>query len=100
MNAPDVRDPNSKREYDAYLELAREHGVIANRLHAMAERMAGYRDLPMGSHDERAMSTPQVVAAFLTFVRLEEELFALLQRKLEQDRKLLVEMRGAGYGAG
>ncbi len=92
MKTLDLRDENSKREYDAYLELVKEHRIIAKQLHATAKQMAGYRDLPMGRHDQMAMSAPEVLEAFKKFVKLEQELLVLLQRRLEQDRKLLVEM--------
>jgi calcineurin-like phosphoesterase family protein len=77
-------------------ELAKEHRKIAALLQAIARRMAGYRDLPMGRHDRTAMSAPKALEAFEKFAKLEQELLALLQKKLEQDRKMLIEMGGAG----
>ena len=50
----------------------------------------------MGKRDERTMVTPKVLEALAKFVRLEQELVALLQRPAEQDQKMLVEMRGPG----
>jgi hypothetical protein len=96
MKALDLKDENSRKEHDAYRELAAKHRKIATELQATARQMAGYRDLPMGGHDQKAMSAPNVREAFEKFVRLEQELLALLQKKLEQDRRMLVEMAGGG----
>jgi hypothetical protein len=57
--------------------------------------MAGYRDLPMGRHDEKAMTAPVNAEAFEKFVTLEQELLALLQQRLARDQSMLGEMRGA-----
>jgi hypothetical protein len=99
MTALDVSDENSKRERDAYLELVKEHRKLASQLRATAERMADYRDLPMGRHDFGAMSAPRFREAFERFVTLEQELLALLQKKVEQDRKMLIQMGRVGGGA-
>lgn len=95
MKALDLNDENSKQEYDAYSMLVKDHRLMANQLQAIANRMAGYRDLPMGRHDQRVLSTPGVREVFEKFVRLERELVTLLQRRLEKDRKMLAEMSGA-----
>lgn len=71
MKALDLTDVNSKQEHDAY------------------------RDLPMGRHDQKAMSTPEILEAFEKFVKVEQELLALLQRRVEQDQRMLTEMGGA-----
>jgi hypothetical protein len=54
--------------------------------------MAGYRDLPMGAHDQQAMSAPRVAEAFERFVNIQQELVALLQEQVEQDRAILARM--------
>ena len=84
-----------KAEHDAYVKLAQEHRELAARLQSTANRMASYRDLPMGSHDPVAMSAPKVAEAFETFVRVKRELATLLQRSAFQDEKMLVQMRAA-----
>jgi hypothetical protein len=94
--ALDLRDESSRKEHDAYLGLAKEHREIANRLRSTAGRMAGYRDLPMGRHDEKAMRDPKVLEAFENFVTLEQELLALLRKRVEQDRKMLSGVGGSG----
>jgi hypothetical protein len=90
--ALDLTDGNSKREYDAYRDLVRKHRGVANQLQETAMQMAGYRDLPMGRHDMKAMASPEVIEAFERFVRIEQELLALLKARLEEDRHMLVEM--------
>jgi hypothetical protein len=94
MEALDLSDENSRRERDAYLALAEEHRQIAKQLQTTAGRMAGYRDLPMGRHDPKAMASPRIRAAFERFVEREQELLALLQRRVEQDRRMLTAMAG------
>jgi hypothetical protein len=91
--ALDLRDENSKREYEVYLDLARRHQKAATQLQAIARQMAGYRDLPMGRHDPEAMSAPEVAGAFEQFVSVEQELLALLQSRVQQNRHTLTEMR-------
>jgi hypothetical protein len=90
----DLRDDNARKEHDAYIGLAKEHRDIAARLKATAERMAGYRDLPMGAHDEKALADPNLLDAFATFVKREEELLALLQRAVERDQQMLAAVSG------
>lgn len=96
--ALDLTDENSKKEHDAYARLMRDHRAIAAELTATAQRMAGYRDLPMGRHDEASLATPEAFEAFETFVRLEHELVEHLKHRLERDRTMLREM-GDAHGA-
>lgn len=96
QKALDLTDENARNEHNAYVKLAQEYRSIATQLQATARHMAGYRDLPMGKHDERAMAAPKVLEAFTNFARLEQELLALLQRAVERDQAMLVEMRAAG----
>jgi hypothetical protein len=51
-----------------------------------------------GRHDEKAMSDPNVLAAFEKFVNLEQAVMALLQKGLERDRQMLAAMVGPGGG--
>jgi hypothetical protein len=96
MKALDLTDENSRRERDAYLELAKQYRQIAPQLQTTARQMAGYRDLPMGRHDPEAMASPKTGEAFEKFVRLEQELLELLQQRVEKDRQMLVAMGGQG----
>ena len=77
----DPADAATKAERDAYTKLAREARKIAGELHALAAQMASYRDLPMGRHDAAALSSPPVVDAFAKFVKVEQELGALLEKR-------------------
>ena len=95
MKALDLSDDNGKREYDAYREIASWHRRIANELASLAEKMAGYRTLPMARHDLAAMMSPAPRHAFAGFVANEARLLALLQSRVEQDRAMLAEMANA-----
>ena len=92
--ALDLTDPNAKAEDDAYAKLVDKHREIAATLQAAADRMAGYRDLPMGRHDEQAMTTVEFLDAFGNFVKAKQELLILLQKQVELDQTMLVQMRG------
>jgi formiminotetrahydrofolate cyclodeaminase len=96
----DSNDENSRKEHDAYVKLAKELRSIAAQLQATAKHMDGYRDLPMGRHDEQALADPKVHEAFATLVRLEQELLALLAASLQRDEQMLVAMHGQGHAAG
>jgi hypothetical protein len=93
MNALDLTDQNSRSEHDAYEELVKEFRQNAAQLYVAADHMAGYRDLPMGRHDEQAMTHPNVRSTFETFVNQKQELLSLLQQTAERDRELLEMMR-------
>ncbi|HEX3234031.1 MAG TPA: hypothetical protein VHR41_07520 [Gemmatimonadales bacterium] len=90
----DLTDENSRREREAYHGLASNYRQMATQLRTTAGQMAGYRDLPMGRHDPKAMASPGIRAAFEGFVNLEQELLALLQKRVEQDRRMLAVMAG------
>lgn len=90
----DLSDERLRKEYEAYVKLARELRSIAADLRATAEQMASYRDLPMGRHDEKALADPRALDAFETFVRLERELVALLRSSLQRDERMLAAMDG------
>jgi hypothetical protein len=90
--ALDPADRNSRIEHDAYSRLVEQHRRIAAELAATAKRMAGYHNLRMGRHDERAMASPKAFEAFEEFVAIEGELLAVLQTSLAQDRTMLSEM--------
>jgi len=98
MKALDLTDEHSKREYDAYRELASAHRRIAIELAETAHRMAGYRTLPMGRHDLGAMMSPAPRHAFAGFIEHEEALATLLRARLAQDKAMLSAMSGAAGG--
>jgi hypothetical protein len=95
MKTLDLTDENAVKEHDVYTKLAEKHRSIAAQLRAIGEQMAGSRDLPMGKHNQEAMASPEIVASFENFVKVEEELEALLGKKMEQDRKILSQMQAA-----
>jgi uncharacterized protein YndB with AHSA1/START domain len=96
MKALDLKDQNAKQEYKAYQKLVQEHREIATRLTATAAEMASYRDLPMGKHDEEAMSDPKVLEAFKKLITFEQDLMGLLQKRAEQHQEILAEMQNTG----
>lgn len=96
QNTLDVSDENARKEHEAYVILTNEYRNIASQLHATASRVAGYRDLPMGRHDEQAMSDPKLVDAFVKFVNIEHELFALLQTAARRDQKMVDDVQRPG----
>ena len=75
----EVTDENGKLELHAYVKLAQEFRCTVTQLQAAIAHMAAYRDLPMAKHDPAKMAGPRVVAAFTKFVRLEDDLLALLR---------------------
>ena len=93
MNALDLRDLNSQAEYNAYEKLVNELRQTAVQLLWTANEMAGYRDLPMGRHDEIAMTQPEIRQAFEKFVIHKHELLSLLEQTAERDDQLLEMMR-------
>ena len=87
--ALDPADQTTQPERNAYLRLTRESRRIADELRALAAEMASYRDLPMGRHDPAALSSPPVVEAFATLLKLERELLALLEKSIERGQQML-----------
>jgi hypothetical protein len=90
--ALDLDDSIARQERDAYAALVSEFRDVSRRLTAVAKRMAGYRDLPMGRHDMRTMMDRDNVAAFQRYVRVEEELLGLLRSRLDVDHGMLAAM--------
>ena len=93
MQARDLTDTSSWQELQANRRLAKQHRDAAAQLHAIATEMADYRELPMGRHDEAQMAVPAAGDVFEQFVQQEQELMTLLEKRLEQDRPMLAEMR-------
>ncbi len=94
MQALELDDEPARQEHAVYLRLVEEQRQAAGRLRAVAAEMAAARDLPMGRHDEQAMTSPEVGVAFNRFVKAKRELLVLLQRMADQDQQLLPQMNG------
>jgi hypothetical protein len=94
MQALELDDEPAREEHAVYLRLAEEQRQAAARLRAVANEMAAARDLPMGRHDAQTMSSPEVGDAFHRFVKAKQELLDLLEGMVEEDRRMLAEMRG------
>jgi hypothetical protein len=94
MAALELDDEPARQEHAVYLRLTEEHRQASARLRGISQEMAAARDLPMGRHDQQAMSSPEVAEAFQRLVRAKQELLALLQRMVEQDQRMLAEMGG------
>jgi hypothetical protein len=82
-------DTNSGRERAAYDRLVTKQRAIASSLEDLASAMRSYRDLPMGAHDESALSDRASLEVFAAFVRAEESLLALLQESAAEHRSML-----------
>ena len=54
--------------------------------------MSGYRDLPMGRHDERVMAGRDAVEAFTRFVQSERTLLALMTARVDEHEGMLEQM--------
>ena len=87
--ALDKTDPNTLLEIDAYTTLVTDLGTVSERLSAVARRMAGYRDLPMGRHDMQVMSSREAVEAFAEFVQRERTVLSLMTDRVGQHETML-----------
>jgi hypothetical protein len=91
--ALDLTDASAQMEFDAYEKLIDELRQAAVQLQMTANEMAGYRDLPMGSHDMAAMTRPEIREAFENFLSHKQELLSLLQKTAQRDNQILEMMR-------
>jgi hypothetical protein len=85
----DADEPSGRAEDDAYRTLAHDFRAIASMLETTAARMASYRDLPMATHDEAALSTAEAVATFEALINAERELLQQLQQSVEMYEQML-----------
>jgi hypothetical protein len=89
QQALDPGDEHTRPERDAYATLVKELRALSAQLTATASRMTGYRDLPMGRHDEQKMSGEDALAAFERFVGNERALLLLLTESVHQHEAML-----------
>jgi hypothetical protein len=92
LQALELDDEPARQEHAVYLRLAEEQRQSAARLRAVAGEMAAARDLPMGRHDQQTMTSPEVGDAFQRLVKAKRELLAVLERMVEEDRRMLAAM--------
>ena len=85
----DLTDDNARAEDAAYAGLANDFRSVASQLQATANRMAGYRDLPMARHDGSAMVSPAIRDAFVSLITREHDVASLLQAWIHQDEEIL-----------
>jgi hypothetical protein len=67
----DMSDDNARAEHAAYQLLASDYRNLASQLRTTAERMVGYRDLPMARHHAHALLAPEIREAVVTLVERE-----------------------------
>lgn len=92
QGALDLTDENARPEHRAYLTLVLELRGISAQLAASAHRMAGYRDLPMGRHDQQKMSSREARVAFEELVQIERRLLTLLTSTVGDHDAMLEQM--------
>src|SRR5687767_9296670 len=86
----DLADDNAREELTAYQQLAHDYRRLTSQLRATADRMLGYRDLPMARHHAHAMVAPEIRGTLANLVERERELAALLKTWIEEDQAMLV----------
>ena len=93
----DLTDKNARTEHDAYDAVAGALRDAATQLQEIADRMAGYRELPMARHDEGAIRAPEIRDAFARFIEREHDLSVSLNTWIRQDRAMLGDGRGSQH---
>ena len=93
--ALDLTNELARKEHEAYREIAKALRSIAAQSQAAAMKMTACRSLPMAPHDPKVMLGREPLTAFKTFVAVEHEVAALLEQRLEEDRRLLDTMNEA-----
>jgi hypothetical protein len=86
----DLIDDHARAEHSAYQQLANDYRRLTSQLRAIADRMLGYRDLPMARHRAQAMLAPEIRGALVNLVEREGDLAALLKTWVEEDQAMLV----------
>ena len=85
----DLTDDNARTEQTAYQQLASDYRHLTSQLRATADRMVGYRDLPMARHHADAMGAPDIREAFANLVERERDVAAILETWIEEDQAML-----------
>jgi hypothetical protein len=93
MEALDLSDEEARTEHDAYSRLVAQHRRIAAQLTAVGREMADQEELPMGRHDEAAMTSQRAVDSFERFVAAQSALLGVLEQGVTREREMLKQMR-------
>jgi hypothetical protein len=88
----DPTEENARMERAAYERLIEEHRRAAEVLSAIGQDLASCRDMPAATHDRKTVSSKQALEAFEDVVKREREILALLEKRVEDDQKTLLEM--------
>jgi hypothetical protein len=95
-DALDPIEENAQAEHRAYRVLIDQHRQASDLLSKMGRQMATCRDLPPAKHDPEAASSRRVLEAFETVVKHEREILALLEKRVQEHQRMLVELVAAG----
>ena len=88
--ALDLGEAAGREEQAAYASLVKRYGEVAAGLEGRAAEMAGYRDLPMASHDMAVMQDPKGQGeAFGRVVEIEKELVELLRERVKEAEEMM-----------
>ena len=82
-------DAASEPERAAYARLATDYRTAAASLSQIANQMESYRDLPMATHDQAHLASPESVEVFQSLVEAERDLLRTLHASLEQHEQML-----------
>ena len=85
----DLSDDNARAEHTAYQLLASDYRNLTSQLRVTADRMVGYRDLPMARHHANAMVAPDIREAVANLVERERDVAAILETWIEEDQAML-----------
>ena len=96
----DLTDDNARAEQTAYQQLASDYRSLTSRLRTTADRMVGYRDLPMARHHADAMVAPEMREAVANLVEREREVAALLEMWIEEDQAMPGSKSSIGFPSG
>ena len=86
-------DEDSQHEKRVYENLMTRHREAAAMLRAIGAEMAGHREMPMGDHDLRALSSGDAVNALDGMIRVESQLISRVQQQLTEHRAILDAIR-------
>ena len=89
----DFTDDNARAERIAYAQLTSDYRRLTSELRETADRMLGYRDLPMARHHAQAMLAPEIRDALANLVERERDLAALLRTWIDEDQAMLVVLK-------